>query len=184
MKKKRYILIITFFLIFLTLLIFIFFFNSIFSYKSYDTRKLYKFENKAISLFIDKNSSIKLNSVNSIIEQSLKITSKTLKYSFNQSEINPNKLLDNPKTHCVGYANFFSTTCNYLLRKQKYFEWEAKVHIGYIYFFKWNIHNLLNYNLTKNHDFVVIKNNKTEKYFAVDPTLHDLIPITYINYKK
>lgn len=83
--------------------------------------------------------------------------------------------------HCVGYAQVYSTICNYAFKVNN-IKGSAKPVVGIV---KWNGINL-NYfsrflpsrweNFTKDHDFVEIKYEGDNHKYYVDPLL-DLILI-------
>ena len=101
----------------------------------------------------------------------------------NENDVDPNKLITSRKAHCIGYASFFATTCNYLLKKYNLSDqWTAKPKVGQLYFIGQNIHKYFNSPFFKDHDFVTIENKKTDQIFAVDPTVYDYLLIDFINY--
>jgi hypothetical protein len=102
-----------------------------------------------------------------------------------QTDIDPNKLIYSKTAHCVGYASFFATTCNYLFKKYNLSDnWTAKPQIGQLYFLGTNIHKYFKSSFFKDHDFVTIENKTTGKIYAVDPTLNDYLFIDFISYTK
>lgn len=120
-----------------------------------------------------------------IIQLGLSITSKQLHFTATQNAIDPNQLVYSKAAHCVGYAAFFATTCNYLLKKYNLGNhWEAKPHIGQLYFLGTNVHQYSNAPFFADHDFVTIKNKTTGEIRAVDPTLSDYLDIDFINYTQ
>ncbi len=88
-------------------------------------------------------------------------------------------------SHCVGYGAFFTTTCNFLLKKYNLGgKWRAKSQKGQIYFLGINVHNYSNSSFFIDHDFVITENNQTSELCAVDPTsmiIFLLILFTLIN---
>jgi hypothetical protein len=120
-----------------------------------------------------------------IIQLGLSITSKQLHFAATQNDIDPNHLVNSKAAHCVGYAAFFATTCNYLLKKYNLGDhWEAKPHIGQLYFLGANVHQYSNAPFFKDHDFVTIRNKTTGEIRAVDPTINDYLGIDFINYAQ
>ncbi len=97
----------------------------------------------------------------------------------------PNKLIYSKAAHCVGYSTFFATTCNYLFKKYNLDKnWEAKHQIAQLYLFKTNVHQFFDTPFLKDHDIVIIENQKTGELFAVDPTLNDYFYIDYISFEN
>ncbi|MBK8847678.1 MAG: hypothetical protein IPO27_14490 [Bacteroidetes bacterium] len=94
-------------------------------------------------------------------------------------------LIDSKAANCIGYASFFVTTCNHLLKENNLDNsWKATSHIGHIYFLGKNIHVYFDLPLFKDHDFVTIENKTTGEIFAVDPTINDYLFIDFITYNK
>jgi hypothetical protein len=81
----------------------------------------------------------------------------------------------------VGYAAFFATTCNYLLKKYHLdATWTAQPQAGKMYLLGENIHPYFHSPFFRDHDFVVIKNKVTGEILAVDPTIHDYLFINKV----
>lgn len=119
-----------------------------------------------------------------IIGTSLSITSQYLHFSSDNNDNNPNKLIETKRAHCVGYAAFFASTCNFIFSKYQMYDWEATPHIGKLYFLGINLHKHIDSPFFKDHDFVVIKNSTTGEIFAVDPTVHDYLWIDFITLRQ
>lgn len=128
-------------------------YNHLITYKSMGVRQTYKASGGALKEYIDSNlTQITEPDINQIVETSLEITASRLNFTTGKNDIDPNKLLVSEKAHCVGYANFFTTSCNYLLTKHNLAgEWKAKTQIGQFYIFGKNIHNYLNSPFLKDH---------------------------------
>jgi hypothetical protein len=155
-------------------------------YKSVGLRTNYSAKAKNLLDYIDacanKQAAPKIMP---IIKLSLSITSRQLNYTTDKNDIDPNKLINSKTAHCVGYASFFATTCNYLFKKYKLAgTWSAKPQVGQLYFLGINIHKYFNSPFLKDHDFVLIENNKTGEIFAVDPTIYDYLFIDFVTYLK
>ena len=161
-------------------------YRQLITYKSIGLRSNYIATNENLTNYIDANMDGKTNlDIEKIIKLGLSITSKRLNFTSNKNDNDPNKLIFTKTAHCVGYASFFATTCNYLLKKYDLSgEWTAKPQIGQIYFSNINIHKYFNSSFLKDHDFVTIENKKTGKTFAVDPTLSDYLNIDFIKFKN
>lgn len=156
------------------------------TYKSIGNRESYDATNKELISYIESHTNnTDTLSINEIIQLSLKITSKHLNFTSNTNENNPNNLIESKTAHCVGYASFFATTCNFLFKKFNYSQkWKAETKIGQLYIFNNNVHKYINTPFFKDHDFVIIKNNITNEIIATDPTLHDYLLIDIVTFKK
>ncbi|MBK8850507.1 MAG: hypothetical protein IPN73_10155 [Saprospiraceae bacterium] len=156
------------------------------SYKAVGMRTTYPARNKIFTQYIDSCIDHQNEpDIKHIIKLALSITSEKLNYTANKNDNDPNKLITTQKAHCVGYAAFFTTTCNYLLAKNNLSnQWTAKPRIGQLYFLGTNVHPYFHSSFFKNHDFVTIENNKTGEIFAVDPTVKDYLSIDFISLTK
>jgi hypothetical protein len=156
------------------------------TYKSIGLRTNFSAKDKKLITYIEDSMDNKIDpTIEQIIELGLSLTSNRLNYTANKNDIDPNKLISSNTAHCVGYATFFATTCNYLLQKHHLSDrWSAKPQIGQIYFLGTNIHNYFNSPFFKDHDFVTIENKTTGEILAVDPTVNDYLFIDFIKYTK
>ena len=138
---------------------------------------------KSFDNFIDERTKKeKINSVDDIIALSLKITSEELSFTTKKCEYNPSSLILSPKTNCIGYSAFFTSTCNYLLSKYGYGDtWKAASLVGQLYLFGININTHFHSSFFKDHDFNVIENKKTGEKLYIDPTVNDYLDINFIS---
>lgn len=156
------------------------------SYKAVGTRTIYPAKDKYFTQHIDSclDHQIKPD-IKQIIKLALAITSEKLTYTANKNDIDPNELIISQKAHCVGYAAFFTTTCNYLLAKNNLSnQWTAKPRIGQLYFLGRNVHPYFKSSFFKDHDFVTIENKETGESFAVNPTVNDYLYVDFVSYTK
>lgn len=162
------------------------FYRHLVTYKSIEHRTNYSASDKILTDYIDANIDTQTDlDIKKIIKHGLSITSSQLNYTADKNDTDPNKLITSKKAHCVGYATFFATTCNYLIDKHKISDtWIAKPRIGQLYFLGTNIHNYFKTSFFKDHDFVTIENKTTGEIFAVDPTINDYLLIDFITYSK
>jgi hypothetical protein len=153
------------------------------TYKSVGTRANYLATNKELTDYINASIEGETNTdIQQIVKLGLLITSKRLNFTAYKNEIDPNKLINTKTAHCIGYASFFTTTCNYLLKKYKLSDkWVAKQQIGQLYFLGINMHKYLHSAFFKDHDFVIIENKITGEILAVDPTISDYLYIVFVN---
>ena len=142
-------------------------FRNIVTYKTVNQRTDYKVISSYLITYIEQNTDNKNElTINDIIRQGLSITSKRLKFTVSVNDNDPNKLIETKSAHCVGYAAFFSTTCNYLLRKHNLTDiWISKSQKGKLYVFGIDIHKCFNSPFFKSYDFVIIENKKRWSYF-------------------
>ncbi len=162
------------------------FYRHLVTYKSVGLRTNYAATDARLVGFIDASAAQQIDpDIEQIIKLGLSITSEQLNFTANKNDTDPNKLIASKTAHCVGYASFFATTCNYLLDKHKLSDtWTAKPQVGQLYFLGTNIHQYFNANFFKDHDFATIENKNTGQIFAVDPTTSDYLLIDFVNYIK
>lgn len=156
------------------------------TYKSIGQRTNYIATDSNLVKYIEINTNTLTNpEVKDLIKLGLTITSRKLNFTTGKNEIDPNKLISTRTAHCVGYASFFATTCNYLFKKYHLDNsWAAKPQIGQLYFLGANIHKYLHNPFFKDHDFVIVENSNTGEAFAVDPTINDYLFIEFVSYGK
>lgn len=161
-------------------------FRQVVTYHSLGLRANYSANSEVLTKYIDSciDKQSKPN-IKQIIKLGLSLTSSQLHFTAAKNDTDPNKLITSKSAHCVGYASFFASTCNYLLEKYKLSgTWTAKPRIGQLCFLGHNIHHYFNSPFFKDHDFVTIENKTTGEMIAVDPTLNDYLYIDFITYKK
>jgi hypothetical protein len=161
-------------------------YRNLITYKSIGRRVSYIATNKPLIGFIEASTSRETNvEVKQIIRLALSITSRQLNFAGGKTDTDPNKLITSRSAHCVGYASFFTTTCNHLLGQNNLADtWSAHAHVGQLYFLQENIHRYFDTPFLKDHDFVTIENNVTGEIFAVDPTVNDYLFVDFVNYTK
>ncbi len=154
------------------------------TYQSVGVRTNYIVTNDTLTGYIEASLTQQTDlEVEQIIQLGLSITARRLHFTAAQNDIDPNKLVSSKAAHCVGYAAFFATTCNYLLKKYNLADrWNARPQIGQLYFLGTNMHQYSNSPFFKDHDFVTIENKTTGAILAVDPTVNDYLDIDLINY--
>jgi len=176
-------------LAFFLLLAMVFFFRGwlyrqIVTYQTIGQRAGYSVNDQKLINYIDHSLGGKKDpDVQSIIQLSLSITAQQLNFTAGRNDLDPNKLVYSKTAHCVGYAAFYASTCNYLLQKFSLQDaWMAKHQIGQLNLFGNNIHHYFNTPFFKDHDFVTIENKITGEKFAVDPSLYDYFWIKFVTY--
>ena len=156
------------------------------TYKAIGTRQQYVINDAVLIDFIEKSVKNKFKNdknvdIQSIIQVSLAVTAEQLNFTAANNHNDPNKLIYSKTAHCVGYASFFTSTCNYLLKKYALDEqWQATPHIGQLYLLGANVHRYISTPFFKDHDFVVIENKVTKMTFTVDPTVNDYWGINFV----
>jgi len=162
------------------------FYRHLVTYKSVGHRTNYSATDKKLVDYINANTDEQTDpDIEHIVKLGLSITSGQLNFTAGKNDTDPNKLITSKTAHCVGYASFFATTCNYLLDKYNLADtWTSKPQIGQLYFLGTNIHKYFNSSFFKDHDFVTIENKTTGEIFAVDPTVNDYLYIDFITYSK
>lgn len=160
-------------------------FRSLVTYKTLGERSSFVINDQKLdSLIISDPKNIKEPGIHQIIETGLAITSRSLNFTIDKNEVDPNKLVYTKTAHCVGYATFFTIACNRLLEKHGLSEdWKAKPQIGQLHFLGINFHQYFSSPFFKDHDFVIIENIATGEVYAVDPTVSDYLGIDFIKHE-
>jgi len=163
-----------------------FLFRELFSYKSRGERTNYWATDSKLIELIEKNIDKETEyEVPEIVQLTLSITSNHLAFTSGKNHKDPNNLVSSNTAHCVGYASFFATTCNYLLKKYNLNEnWIAKPQIGQLYLFNTNIHEYFDASFFKDHDFVLVTNKESAEVISIDPSIHDYFLIDKVTFIK
>ncbi len=120
-------------------------------------------------------------SIEAIIHQSLNFTSQQLRFTIDKNPVNPNLLFHSKTAHCVGYAAYFATTCNFLIEKAHLENrYEAKHLRGNITFLGFDIHQIIESPFFQDHDFNVIEDKRNGRLYFVDASLKDYLRIDYV----
>lgn len=161
-------------------------YNNLISYKPIGERTDFTANNENLIRLIENSGDLEKNlGIEQIVKLSLKITSKQLTFTSEKSDIDPKLLIVSRHANCIGYATFFSTTCNYLLKKHGLSEtWTAKAKIGELYILSVNLHQYFNSAFFKDHDFVIIENKATGELIILDPSLYDYCYINQVTLKN
>jgi len=156
-------------------------YRSLIRYELIGERAVYTLtDERLIALIAQHVPEEESQSIDEIIRTSLQITSGQLRFTFSDNEVDPNRLVRSRQAHCVGYANFFAATCNYLLQQNHLTDWSARACFGYLFLFEQNLHQYFDASFFVDHDFVVIEHKSKKNTLAVDPSLHDYSGIEYV----
>lgn len=152
-------------------------------YEPIEERKGYPVHNSKLIDYIESaTTDSRLSNIVLILDKSNELTNKKLKFTSSICDIDPNRLVNSSRTHCVGYSYFYASTCNYLLKKSGFSnEWQAKTFEGKLYFLGINVHKYINSPFFKDHDFVIVENLVTREKIYVDPTVSDYLGIDKVS---
>lgn len=159
-------------------------FRSLVTYKSIGEQANYKVIDDQLATYINTNTNdVDFSEIQEIIRTGLSITADQLTFTAENNHNDPNKLIVSKTAHCVGYAYFFATSCNYLLEKYNLSsDWLATPHKGQLYLLGVNVHKYFDSPFFKDHDFVIVENLRTGERYAVDPTVNDYLWIDLVTY--
>lgn len=112
---------------------------------------------------------------NEIIVYCRKLTADCLTFSMRHAENDINKMYPKNKAHCVGYAAFFATACQYAFRVNS-INGHCDHTRGLIHILGMNIHvPFHDVGWLKDHDYVKVRlDNKT---IIVDPSIEDFLEL-------
>lgn len=109
------------------------------TYRTVGQRPTYLITDNKLAAFIDMNVGKKKGQdIEEIIKMGLSVTARQLNFTAAHNDNDPNKLLYSRTAHCVGYASFFATTCNYLLKKNDLAGHLGRKTTNRTTFFYWN----------------------------------------------
>lgn len=153
------------------------------AYQSVGHRTSYPATDPELVQYIEETAAFKHPpSIEHILHRSLSLTSEKLHFTVANNAVDPNRLIGSRAAHCVGYAAFFATTCNYLFKKYHLeTTWSAQPQKGQLYLFGQNVHPYLRMPFFRDHDFVIIRNKATGESIAVDPTVDDYLGIARVS---
>jgi hypothetical protein len=161
-------------------------FWQLFSYQAVGERPTYAIKNPELRTYIERE--LPANSVKSpriILKKALQLSAQQLHFTAARNHNDPNLLINSRSAHCVGYAAFTTTICNELLRRyQLNSAWKAEAQVGQIHFLGINVHPYFQSAFFKDHDFVVLRNQKTGEELAADPTVYDYLGIGLVRVKR
>ena len=160
-------------------------YRSLVTYEPISQRRNYVAIDTSFITLINTNAANQEQDISKIINASLSITAQQLSFTSGNNDEDPNKLVYSNKANCIGYAAFFSATCNRLLENDNLNEqWFAQPQIGQLYFLGKNIHPYFKSAFFKDHDFVTVQNKITGQTLAVDPSINDYSGIKYVTIRN
>ncbi len=152
------------------------------NYTNIETRKSEVLTNQNLIDEINLLTEGKVLDIEHIIKLSNRLTSEKLKFTFQKSIGNPNKVLVTKNANCVGYAALFNAIGNHLLEKQKLTnKYEFSHLVGKLEIFDCDIHELMNDSFFNDHDYNQIRNKVTDERLFVDPSLRDYFGIERVS---
>lgn len=160
-------------------------YQAVVSYKPSGERPYFKVEDRELICFIEENIHKSQYDVKELVDLSLSITAKCLRFNASSVSNEPNACFTSHSADCMGYATLQSSVCNYLFQKFGMGEeWIAQPMVGEIYFLGVDVHPYLKGPFFRNHDFVKVENLVTKERFYTDPSFYDYIHIDYISVKR
>lgn len=155
-------------------------FRSLVKYHTTTTLSKQEISNQALSQFIEKQE-VEPN-IQAILKKSLRFSADQLSFTTHRCDTDPNLLFTSQKTNCIGYAAFFSATCQALLL-QNHLEGKYAVRHsrGHLTFLGMDVHRWFHSPFFKDHDFNVIENLETGEKIYVDASTYDVLGIGYVS---
>lgn len=116
------------------------------------------------------------NEIEKAILEALDLTAVRLSFASQKTEVDPNLSFHGKRAHCVGYAAFFATACNFLLEKNGLADkWQAKHVRGKISFLGIDLHQFSDSPFFHDHDFNVVEKTESGERFIVDASVWDVL---------
>ncbi len=155
-------------------------FRQLVAYHNQAERSTFSLTNQILAQNIE-NQQID-TSIQNIVHRSLLFTTDHLRFTFEKCDTDPNLLFTSQKTNCVGYAAFFNTTCQALLRKEKLENRFLVKHLrGKLTLLGFDLHKLTSSPFFRDHDYNVVEDLETGKKIYVDASLKDVLGIGYVS---
>jgi hypothetical protein len=142
-------------------------------YKEINQRSLIKIENKRIK--DDLDFWLKTNQ-NTTVEQTVDFahwySTAQIEYTSGKCSTNPNHVIEDKLTNCIGYSASLHAVLSYLLAQKGYSQQVKSEHkVGQLYLFGFNIHKLFKDPAFQDHDYNVITDKLNNKKYMIDPTV-------------
>ncbi|WP_298427544.1 hypothetical protein [uncultured Kordia sp.] len=151
-----------------------FLYQKLVNYAKTDTRKDYAITNQKLIKTIEKEIAGKELTIDAIINCSLKLTAKHLKFKLEETSNNPNINFETQKAHCVGYAALCNSIGNYILEKKQLANTYKFTHVvGKIEFLGFDTHQLFKSPFFKDHDYNEIIHKQTGEKQFIDASVYD-----------
>lgn len=155
-------------------------FRQLVNYHSVSERPALALTNPSLSQRIE-NQSVD-SSIQSIVRRSLVFTSGQLSFTFDKCDTDPNLLFASQDANCVGYAAFFNTTCQALLRKENLENRYRVKHLrGKLTLLDFDLHLLTSSPFFRDHDYNVVEDLETGEKIYVDASLQDVLGIRFVS---
>ena len=157
-----------------------FIFRATIVYHPLGTREIYPLQDSTILKQIPLDVPIGDLEKNMIIAQ--KFTNKHLSFSFGNAPFMPEDVFHQQEANCIGYAALYCATLAYLNENGSLTEsYEVRHLYGKLYFMGFDLHRLFKSAFFKDHDYVEIINESTEKKTYIDPSLSDYLWIKHVS---
>lgn len=149
-----------------------------------DKALLQELEDEIEFKLTSKTKNRRLN-LDQIIQLAQRKTSQKLYFSSEKCAANPNILIKERKSNCVGYAAFFGSVVQFILQSQGLKE-QYQVHhlVGNIDLWGVNLHQFSNNSFFKDHDYNKITNLKTGHTIYIDPIVSAYLRIHQVSPKS
>ncbi len=160
-------------------------FRQVVVYQTVGHRVSYPITNPDLKAYLNAHACLSEHcSETEIINRALTLTADHLHFTAANNSVDPNRLYETQAAHCVGYAAFFTTACNYFFKEKGMDDtWTAHQHIGQLLCFGLNVHPFFSTPFFRDHDFVIIQNRQTGEKIAVDPNMYDYLYIQEISFR-
>lgn len=127
-----------------------------------------------LDAFISRGDEV---SIQGLSKECLRITRNKLRFRKTAKSVDPNELVGERDTHCVGYAAFFNTLLDYGLKQSGLDDQYATAHVrAKIYCFGTELTGR-GASFWNDHDYVEITGKGARPGFRVDPSLYEFLGI-------
>lgn len=157
-------------------------FRFLVKYHATDMLPKQEITNQAFLQFIEKQEVEP--TIEAIVKKSLRLSANRLSFTTHRCDIDPNLLFTSQKTNCIGYAAFFKTTCDGLLRKAKLESRFRVKHLrGKLTLLGIDLHRMSDSPFFRDHDFNLVEDMQTGEKIFVDASTFDMLGIGIVSGK-
>ena len=137
---------------------------------------------QSISILNQQRFDKEIESIESAIYQTLKLTASHLEFSKHACSDDPNQLILCKKTHCVGYASLASQILKHLCFSNNLDNYSIDHVRGKVLLGNYELTGGDNSKFWQNHDFVRIQNLDNNKTSHIDASLYEFFRFGMIDY--
>ncbi|MTB53658.1 hypothetical protein [Lewinella sp. W8] len=135
------------------------------------------------AVMADETTTFRQADIDELIDQAQDLTAARLRFTFDQSDQDPESVWNNERANCIGYAALFRAILQEQLNDLGLSEdYTVEHHVGKLYFLGLNLHSFLDHPFFRDHDYNVIRDADGTIITAIDVSVYDYIGIARIHH--